>query len=103
MRPPSLCRRLTEKNPTCDVRSYVGGQTACHHMWSLLDADQDIPWVDQPLVYQQKWRFWVQPYNASYHTQLTRTTWGIGSPVTHASPSVLFGGSFAKSCHAVWI
>jgi len=72
-------------------------------MWSLLDADQDIPWVDQPLVYQQKWRFWVQPYNASYHTQLTRTTWGIGSPVTHASPSVLFGGSFAKSCHAVWI
>ena len=42
---------LAMNNPTCDVRTYVGGQTSCHHMWSLLDADQPIPWVDQPLVY----------------------------------------------------
>jgi len=40
-------------------------------MWSLLDADQEIPWVDQPLVFHHKYRFWVQPYNASYHTQIT--------------------------------
>ena len=32
---------LTMQNPTCDVRSYVGGQSACHHMFSLLDADQE--------------------------------------------------------------
>jgi hypothetical protein len=38
---------LEQQNPTCDIRTYVGGQTACHHMWSLLDADQDIPWPDQ--------------------------------------------------------
>ena len=38
---------------------------------SLLDADQEIPWADQPLVFHHKYRFWVQPYNASYHTQLT--------------------------------
>ena len=39
-------------------------------MWSLLDADQDIPWTDQPLVFHHKYRFWVQPFDASYHTQL---------------------------------
>lgn len=52
---------LNQKNPTCDVRTYTGGQSACHHMFSLLDADQEIPWADQPLVYHQKFRFWVQP------------------------------------------
>lgn len=31
-------------------------------MWSLLDADQDIPWVDQPLEYHFKFRFWYQEY-----------------------------------------
>jgi hypothetical protein len=72
---------LAMKNPTCDVRTYTGGQLACHHMWSLLDADQEIPWADQPLSYQIKHRFWVQDYNASYHTQVQRTTWGIGSHV----------------------
>jgi hypothetical protein len=56
---------LEQQNPTCDIRTYVGGQTACHHMWSLLDADQDIPWADQPLEYHLKVRFWVQPYNGA--------------------------------------
>lgn len=77
---------MIERNPTCDVRYYVGGQTACHHMFSLLDADQEIPWVDQPLEYQHKWRFWVQPYNESYHKNVRRTTWGIGSPVEYDVP-----------------
>jgi len=39
-------------------------------MWSLLDADQEIPWTDQPLVFHHKYRFWVQPFNGSYHTPL---------------------------------
>jgi len=77
---------LAQKNPTCDVRTYVGGQSACHHMFSLLDADQEIPWVDQPLEYHLKFRFWVQEYNASYHTNLARTTWGIASPVEYDIP-----------------
>ena len=77
---------LAQKNPTCDVRTYVGGQTACHHMWSLLDADQAIPWPDQPLKYHLKFRFWVQPYNASYHQNVKRTTWGIASPVEFDVP-----------------
>ena len=77
---------LAEKNPTCDVRAYVGGQIACHHMWSLLDADQQIPWVDKPLEYVQKFRFWVQPYDPEYHTTLAQTKWGIGSPVEYDVP-----------------
>ena len=56
-------------------------------MFSLLDADQEIPWVDQPLRFQMKWRIWYQPYNASYHTNVQRTqTWGIGSPVEYDVP-----------------
>ena len=36
---------LAMQNPTCDVRAYVGGQSACHHMFSLLDADQERCWL----------------------------------------------------------
>jgi hypothetical protein len=62
---------LQQKNPTCDIRAYRGGQWACHHMWSLLDADQPIPWPDQPLVFHHKYRFWVQPFDETYHKTLT--------------------------------
>ena len=90
---------LEQKNPTCDIRSYVGGQTACHHMWSLLDADQDIPWPDQPLEYHLKVRFWVQPYNASYHTPVSHhATWGIASPVEYDVPKC---GPGIPGCSAV--
>lgn len=61
--PPPIADLLWQKNPTCDIRTYVGGQLSCHHMWSLLDADQPIPWVDQPLQYHLKYRFWFQDYN----------------------------------------
>jgi hypothetical protein len=50
---------MNQTNPTCDIRHYRGGQWSCHHMWSLLDADQTIPWVDQPLIFSHKYRFWV--------------------------------------------
>lgn len=77
-----------QRNPTCDIRHYTGGQWACHHMWSLLDADQEIPWTDQPLVVHHKWRLYVQPYNASFHTPLHYgfdTELTIGSPCKFAS------------------
>ena len=69
-----------DENPTCDVRSYVGGQTACHHMWSLLDADQDIPCPTSRSTTRSNSRFYVQEYNETYHQNLKRTT-GIASPV----------------------
>ena len=56
---------MAMQNPTCDIRTYAGGQLSCHHMWSLLDADQDIPWQDQPLNYSLKFRFWFEEYNAT--------------------------------------
>jgi len=73
------------------VRTYVGGQTACHHMWSLLDADQPIPWADRPLALRMKFRFWVQPYNVSYHMPLRRVTWGIATPVEYDVPKCAAG------------
>lgn len=63
--PDPASQLLSQHNPTCDIRTYVGGQLSCHHMWSLLDADQPIPWVDQPLEYQMKTRFWYQRYTDS--------------------------------------
>ena len=61
---------MNNTNPTCDIRHYKGGQWACHHMWSLLDADQEIPWTDQPITLHHKYRFWVQPFNETYHQKL---------------------------------
>ena len=66
-----LSQLLSQHNPTCDLRTYVGGQLSCHHMWSLLDADQEIPWVDQPLEYHFKFRFWYQEYAEGNPTEST--------------------------------
>jgi hypothetical protein len=84
-RPWPYSQLLDFQNPTCDVRTYRGGQWACHHMWSLLDADQEIPWSDKPLVMHHKYRFWVQPYDENYHTQLFLGEF-TGSPLLIGSP-----------------
>jgi hypothetical protein len=76
---------IEQKNPTCDIRYYGGGQWACKHMWSLLDADQEIPWADQPLVLYNKWRFHVQPYDEQYHVPL-RLGESVGSALLIGSP-----------------
>lgn len=75
--------QIPDKNPTCDIRYYVGGQWACHHMWSLLDAEQEIPWPEQPLVFHHKYRFWVQPFTTGYHTPVH---YGSGSQLLIGSP-----------------
>lgn len=49
---------LAQHNPTCDLRTYVGGVQTCRNGFFLLDADQPVPWQDQPLVYRMKFRFW---------------------------------------------
>ena len=54
-------------------------------MFSLLDADQPIPWPDQPINYTLKWRFWYQEYDPHAHTTVQMshlgdgTDWSIGS------------------------
>eukprot|EP00462_Mataza_sp_D1_P020249 CAMPEP_0175139606 /NCGR_PEP_ID=MMETSP0087-20121206/11003_1 /TAXON_ID=136419 /ORGANISM="Unknown Unknown, Strain D1" /LENGTH=748 /DNA_ID=CAMNT_0016422649 /DNA_START=31 /DNA_END=2277 /DNA_ORIENTATION=- len=92
---------LAQKNPTCDVRTYSGGQLACHHMWSLLDADQEIPWKDQPIEYHLKFRFWFQEYNSSYHQDIYRTTWGIASPVEYDVPQCAKGTPTEQCVHTI--
>ena len=85
---------LAQKNPTCDVRTYQGGLMSCHHMWSLLDADQEIPWTDQPLVMQHKWRIYVQPYNESYHKDVfygMENTYAVGTPLEYDIPKCAEG------------
>ena len=47
---PQVCYRR------CDLESYAGGLEVGKHMYSLLDADQLIPWQDKPLRYYQKYR-----------------------------------------------
>ena len=47
------------------------------HLASMLSSTtsfKPIPWADTPLVYQLKFRLWVQPYDPHYHTQLRRAT-----------------------------
>jgi len=102
---------LNQTNPTCDIRYYQGGQWACHHMWSLLDADQEIPWTDQPLVFHHKYRFWVQPYNASYHTQIklgesVGSALLLGAPWEYDVPKCVEKGEGVDGCSMVngtWI
>jgi len=99
---------IEQKNPTCDIRYYRGGQSACHHMWSLLDADQEIPWADQPLVLHHKYRFWVQPYQEDYHTELTLgETVGsallIGSPWELDVPKCAEGVAGCSLVDGTWI
>ena len=80
---------LAERNPTCDLRTYVGGLSVCHHGWKLLDADQDIPWADQPLVLYKKFRVYYQPYNASFHRNIQRHDWGIAADNDNAEYDIL--------------
>jgi len=79
---------LHNHNPTCDIRDYVGGLQVCHHGWTLLDAEQEIPWQDQPLVYYKKFRIYYQEYNPSFHVQIARHDWGIGADGDHAEYDV---------------
>lgn len=75
-------------------------------MWSLLDADQEIPWVDQPLVFYHKWRIWVQPYNESYHTPLhygQNTDLTIGSPYEYDVPKCAPGVPGCSMVDGTWI
>ena len=49
---------LTQRNPMCDVRTTRGGLYAgCAHGWHLLDEEQELPWLDQPLTYYSESAF----------------------------------------------
>jgi len=68
---------LRDQNPTCDIRTYVGGLSTCHHQWHLIDADQEVPWLDQPLEYWMKFRIYFQEYDPKHHIETFDMTWSI--------------------------
>lgn len=51
---------LTQRNPTCNSKQYVGGLRCCKHKRIMLDADQPIR--PELLRYHMKFRFWFQEY-----------------------------------------
>jgi len=77
----NLCKGqvLTQRNPTCDLRTYTGGIQTCLDGWRLLDKDQTVPWQDRPLVYQHKFRFWFQDYTAQ--KEPVHFAWFLGADV----------------------
>ena len=97
---------LFNRNPTCDVRKYVGGLQVCKHMFSLLDSDQEQPWPNQPLVYYQKYRFYFQEYKPDFHVvSVPRQGWGIAAAGGHAEydvPQCPPGTPREKCTHMIW-
>jgi hypothetical protein len=94
---------LDQKNPTCFIETYRGGQSCCRHNHSLLDKDQDIPWDDQVLEYRLKFRFYFEGFKekvndqSASHKNLVRLYW-----MTEAVSFSLFVlGVYADSalCH----
>lgn len=57
-----LAREGHDANPTCSVQTYRGGLSCCRHEHFLLDKDQEIPWPDQYLEYQLKFRIYFEDY-----------------------------------------
>jgi hypothetical protein len=51
---------VRQKNPTCNIETYQGGQSCCHHKWILLDENQTQPEGD--MTYRLKFRFYFQNY-----------------------------------------
>ena len=51
---------VRQKNPTCNIETYQGGLSCCHHKNVLLDKDQVQP--DHEMTYYLKFRFWFQEY-----------------------------------------
>ena len=50
------------RNPRCDVSTYVGGLTCCHHKWMLTDREQRSRVPSELLVFHMKIRIWFQEY-----------------------------------------
>jgi len=51
---------LSQRNPTCNSKQYIGGLRCCAHKRIMLDADQEIR--PELLRYHMKFRFWFQEY-----------------------------------------
>ena len=70
-----------QRNPTCNIETYMGGLECCLNQGFLLDTNQPQPWPNQNLTYKMRVRFWYQEYTEgtafvpSSHTNLVRFYW----------------------------
>lgn len=62
-------------NPTCDVSTYVGGQSCCAHGTFLLDSDQTVPETVDEVFF--KWRFYFEEYDPTVHTTTFHLEWAV--------------------------
>lgn len=79
---------IRQKNPSCDVRTYVGGMQCCRHGTILLDADQEVPPHEDEVFF--KWRFYHRPWKAT-DTQVHPFVWYI----SHARASIEYDATAA--------
>lgn len=104
---------LLEKNPSCDFRTYTGGQSCCHHLYTLLDKDQVTPWQDQPLEYHHKWRIYYQEVTPSNPIQnVVQYNWGgMATPTEYDVPKCEHGkfgcaledGRWVHTMNGTWL
>ena len=87
---------LEQRNPTCDLRTYTGGIQTCLDTWRLLDKDQAVPWQDQPLVYQHKFRFWFQDYTGQHEPK--HYSWHLGAVVGEYDVPQCAAGTAPADC-----
>ena len=74
---PPLTSVLADRNPSCDVRTYVGGIQCCGHETILLDADQAVPPDVDEVRY--RWRFYVREYRPATDTEIFDLTWYVNA------------------------
>jgi hypothetical protein len=68
----------------------------------LLDADQEVPWQDKPLVYYFKWRFYFQEYDSKKHTSAYGWNTGIGGQTAEYDvPQCPTGTPVANCTHEI--
>jgi hypothetical protein len=86
----------------------VGGLSTCHHGWHLLDADQEVPWQDQPLTYHFKFRWYFQEYTPTpkpshINAYSIHCLLGIGGSVTEYDVPQCAPGTPTEDCtHEIW-
>ena len=99
---PPLTSVLRDHNPSCDVRTYVGGMQCCGHEVFLLDADQEIPPHMDEVFF--KWRFYVREYQPSTDKPIVDLTWYLNSAsnsIEYDAPAAPAGTPPEEAVHII--
>lgn len=99
---PPLTSLLPQRNPSCDVRTYVGGMQCCGHKTILLDADQEPPpFVDEVFF---KWRFYYREFRPATDTAVLNLVWYISAAadsIEYDAPAAPAGTPPEEAVHTI--